>query len=218
MAKRPQIDWEGVEREYRAGQLSVRAIATMYGCTEGAIRKRAKKHGWRRDLTKRVQQSIREGMVREDAEAVRKGAHQERGTSNEDEASIIELAGLRGREVIYSHRKTLGASREMVDRLLSELDATTTHVGKLEQMIEDETRNDHNNTRRNSMLKAVSLPSRSGVLRDLSQSLRALITVERQAFNLDKSDSDAPTTASDEYRDLTDEELNALERRLTRSR
>lgn len=36
----------GLERDYCAGQLSLRDLADIYGISEGAIRKRAKKHGW----------------------------------------------------------------------------------------------------------------------------------------------------------------------------
>jgi predicted DNA-binding protein YlxM (UPF0122 family) len=43
-------DWEAIEREYRAGQLSVREIARQYAVSEGAIRKRAKAEGWERAL------------------------------------------------------------------------------------------------------------------------------------------------------------------------
>ena len=36
----------GLERDYCAGQLTLRDMAEIYGISEGAIRKRAKKHGW----------------------------------------------------------------------------------------------------------------------------------------------------------------------------
>lgn len=42
------IDWERIEGDYRAGILSLREIAEAGGCTEGAIRKRAKRDGWDR--------------------------------------------------------------------------------------------------------------------------------------------------------------------------
>ena len=40
------INWDGVESDYRSSPLSVRRIALTYGCTEGAVRKRAKDRGW----------------------------------------------------------------------------------------------------------------------------------------------------------------------------
>lgn len=45
----------GLERDFCAGQLSLRDLAAIYGITEGAIRKRAKKHGWVRGGKKGTQ-------------------------------------------------------------------------------------------------------------------------------------------------------------------
>ena len=39
-------DWEAIEREYRAGQLSVREIARQHDVSAPAIVKRAKRLGW----------------------------------------------------------------------------------------------------------------------------------------------------------------------------
>lgn len=41
-----QPEESGLERDYCAGQLSLRDMAEIYGISEGAIRKRAKKYGW----------------------------------------------------------------------------------------------------------------------------------------------------------------------------
>lgn len=41
-----QPEESGLECDYCAGQLSLRDLAQIYGLSEGAIRKRAKKHGW----------------------------------------------------------------------------------------------------------------------------------------------------------------------------
>ena len=42
------IDWELIERHYRASDKPLREIAAMAGITEGAIRKRAKRDCWTR--------------------------------------------------------------------------------------------------------------------------------------------------------------------------
>lgn len=39
-------DWEAIETAYRAGVMSLRDIGALYGVTEGAIRKKAKKLEW----------------------------------------------------------------------------------------------------------------------------------------------------------------------------
>lgn len=53
----------GLERDFCAGQLSLRDLAAIYGITEGAIRKRAKKHGWVRGEKKGTQKGT---QVRKD--------------------------------------------------------------------------------------------------------------------------------------------------------
>lgn len=39
-------DWGAIEHEYRAGKLSIRAIAGKYGVSDRGIGKKAKKLGW----------------------------------------------------------------------------------------------------------------------------------------------------------------------------
>ena len=48
------IDWETVEKEYRAGIRSLRHIADEFEITEGTIRSRAKKEDWIRDLSAKI--------------------------------------------------------------------------------------------------------------------------------------------------------------------
>ncbi|HDU8566335.1 TPA: hypothetical protein RG686_003705, partial [Morganella morganii] len=52
MAKRP--DWEAIESAYRAGVMSLREIASQHDISEGAIRKRAKRDDWSRDLNAKI--------------------------------------------------------------------------------------------------------------------------------------------------------------------
>ena len=64
--KKPQVDWERIESDYRAGQLSLREIAGIHGLTEGAVRKRAKRDEWIRDLAAKVRARSEE-LVRKQA-------------------------------------------------------------------------------------------------------------------------------------------------------
>ena len=54
MATKRIIDWEAIEREYRAGQLTLREIASKRGISAAAIVLRAKRYNWERDLSERV--------------------------------------------------------------------------------------------------------------------------------------------------------------------
>ncbi|WP_267386526.1 hypothetical protein [Sphingomonas sp. GC_Shp_3] len=64
--------------------------------------------------------------------------------------------------------------RQLVARMLDELDATTTHAGQLEEMIEAETTGDRDGNRRNGMLGAISLPSRAKTLKELVTALKTV--------------------------------------------
>lgn len=43
------IDWHAIERDYVAGMLSLREMATKHGCSHSAIANRACRHGWQRE-------------------------------------------------------------------------------------------------------------------------------------------------------------------------
>jgi hypothetical protein len=54
-SKKPGIDWELVERDYRAGLKTLRQIGSERGVSHVAIQKRAKTYGWTRDLSEKIQ-------------------------------------------------------------------------------------------------------------------------------------------------------------------
>lgn len=167
-----QVDWEAVEREYRAGQLSVSEIGRQNGVSHTAINKRAKKEGWTRDLTKRVRQEVSARLVSDEVSA-----------ANAKQA--VELAAERGVQVVREHRHAARRGRDLTIRLLAELEATTTYVGELDGMIADADAGD-DDKRRTALEKVISLPSRAGILKDLSLAARTWVQLERQAFNLDE--------------------------------
>lgn len=49
-------DWELIERHYRAGIKTLRQIGQEYGVSHTAVKQRAMKFGWTRDLTEKIQQ------------------------------------------------------------------------------------------------------------------------------------------------------------------
>ena len=48
-------DWERIEFDYRVGLKTLRQIADENGISHGAINKRAKRDGWERDLSAKIQ-------------------------------------------------------------------------------------------------------------------------------------------------------------------
>jgi hypothetical protein len=113
-----KTDWESIERVYRAGSLSIRSIADKHGISDTAIRKRATKHGWQRDLTEKVRESTREKLVRSQ---VREPSSQQ----TEDE--IIEEASSEAANIVLQHRAGLADWRAIAEKLccaLSGMDVT----------------------------------------------------------------------------------------------
>ncbi len=54
MAEKRVIDWEAIEREYIPAIRSLRDIASEHGINESAIRDRAKRYGWTKDLSAKI--------------------------------------------------------------------------------------------------------------------------------------------------------------------
>lgn len=59
-----QVDWELVEKDYRAGIKTVRQIAEERGVSHTAINKKAKQFGWERDLQQKIQTAAKNKVSR----------------------------------------------------------------------------------------------------------------------------------------------------------
>ena len=103
-------DWALIEREYRAGQLSIAEIARQSGITRGAIQKRAKRDGWARDLLSAVQAKVKDDLVRD---AAPDGAL---------EAEAVDAAAARAVEVVRQHRGLLSRLNRIATRLTLDLE------------------------------------------------------------------------------------------------
>jgi hypothetical protein len=167
-----QIDWQRVEADYRAGQLSNVEIGKKHGMSEALVRKRAKMLGWTKDLTSKVREAVRAGLVRD-------------GTNSTSDEEIVQEAGKIGAEVVKSHRKDIAKARDIVDRLMRELLDISNHRLTIEDIIYSDCKSDKSPKRREAMLRAVSLNARTVVIKDLSTALKTLTELERKAFSLD---------------------------------
>lgn len=145
--KRP-IDWAEIERDYRSSPMSVREIARWYGVDEKAIRKRAKAGGWERPQAAASPQC---GPAEEKVYV---------GTVLTPENTTPEAI--------------VGRGRNLVMRLMDELDATTTRQGELEAMIVSATDTGDPGNQREALMQAVSLKQRSDVLKALATAAKTL--------------------------------------------
>ena len=69
-AKKQSVDWELIEKDYRAGVKTVRQIAEQRGVSHTAINKKAKQFGWERDLEKKIQVKAKNKVSRQSVSKV----------------------------------------------------------------------------------------------------------------------------------------------------
>jgi len=190
-------DWEAIESAYRAGLLSLREIASQHGISEGAIRKRAKRDDWSRDLNAKVKERA-DDLVRK-AE-VRK---QVRSESTLSERVLIEATAEVIAAVRMEHRGDIRRARSITNALFDELAAECADVDALEKLGEfmyapDEKGRDKLNEIYHSV---IAMPERVKSVKALSEALKNLIGLERQAYDMDVKTGDDDTQKLSELMD-----------------
>jgi transposase len=192
---RNRADIAAVEADYRAGLLSIRAIGTKYGVSEGAIRKWAKKAldsqgnpaPWRRDLKPQVKAQVAE-MLAEDAgkgvanvPAVRT-THARAREEVRPQEDVLAEAAASAVDVVRQHRRSIHSARQVVKLLMTQLQEAISKTGVKE--IEQEATGDRDGERQAFLMRAVNLPQHAQTVRDLATALQKLTFMERQAFGL----------------------------------
>ena len=191
----PAADWEKIELDYRAGIRTLRQIASENGISEGAIRKRAKRDDWTRDLSERIQEKA-EQLVRK--EAVRSLVRTESAVT---ERVLVEVNAQAVADVRLAHRSDIHRARRLTNSLLDELEKQTDPdtLVMLEELGELLRREDDKGIDKKNDLynKVLSLGERSKTMKTLAESLQKLVDMERTAFGMDKEveKKDDPLTA-----------------------
>lgn len=179
MAKRP--DWEAIESAYRAGVMSIREIASQYEITHQAISKRAKKEGWERDLKAKVKARAENLVAKREVASL---VATEKAIS---ERQLIEANAEVIANVRMEHRGDIRRARELTNNLFDELSAECADVPALRKLGElmfspDDNGRDKLNEIYHSI---ISLPERVKSAKALSETLKNLVGLERQAYGLD---------------------------------
>ena len=193
-----QPDWEAIERAYRAGLLSVREIAGACGVSHTAIQKRAKANGWERDLKAKIKAKA-DSLV-----AKREVATQVASKSVETEREIIEVNAEVIASIRMAHRGDISRGRRLTNKLLDELEGITDNrhlfdeLGELMRFEDDKGQDKRNDLYQ----KIIDLPGRSKTMKEMAETLKTLIALERQAYDLDtktgNSDADELSKLMDE--------------------
>lgn len=182
-------DWEAIESAYRAGLMSIREIASQQGITHTAINKRAKKEGWERDLKAKIKAKA-ESLV-----SKREVSRQVSSEKMVSERQLIEANAEVIANVRMEHRGDIRRARNIANSLFDELEAECSDVAALQQlgdlMYEPD---DKGYDKLNEIYhKVISMPGRVKSMKDLSDTLKTLIGLERQAYDIDGPTGDEST-------------------------
>ncbi len=175
--QRTAPDWERIEGDYRAGLMSLREIASAHTITEGAIRKRAKRDGWERDLGSKIR-------TRADAKLARSAVAHAMATANAaSEREIIEANAERIAQVRGEHRADITRGRALALKLLSELEEQPAVHEAFRAAVKA---GDAEEAKRLAA-DLLDLPARIKGTKELADTLRILIGLEREAYGMDNT-------------------------------
>jgi hypothetical protein len=179
-AKKSSPDWEIIEGQFRAGIISNVKIATLHNISEGAIRKKAKAEGWKRNRADKIVRAAKEKLVRD------AGTNESTNRTNKEaEQQAVQTIV----SVVRDHQKLLKRGHSLVAGMLAELQETAENRDEIDKAIED----DEGDAKHKAMLRrAVALPQRAGIMLNLSATMKNIVALERQAFSID----DAPAEES----------------------
>jgi len=202
MAAPKKVDYERIEPAWRAGIKSPAQLASDYTEATGtpvsrpAIIKHFKNLGIPRDLKAKIQAKA-DAMV-----AASLVTGKVSTLSTETEKTIIDTVATEVATVRLSHRKDIGRSRSLAMKLLDELESQTLQVPELAHLGELMAKPDDKGLDKLNELyqKIISLPSRTKTMKDLADTLKTLVSLEREAYGL--ATAEAPAGESTYERNL----------------
>jgi hypothetical protein len=188
---RAAVDWEAVEIQYRAGIRSLKDIGKEFGVSDAGIIKRAKRDGWVRDLRAKIKAKadakVSASLVSAEVSARTKAS----------EAQVIEVESEVQSRIRLDHRRDIQRFRRLCLSMLGELEAETAGLELFEQLGEIlRSEDDKGQDKRNDLYaKVISSAGRIDSLKKLSETLKHLVGLEREAYGI--GEADKPGAADD---------------------
>jgi hypothetical protein len=179
-----EINWTQIENDYRAGIKPLRQIAEECGITHGAIRKRAERDDWTRDLSAKIQAKADAAVSKA---AVSNQVSKERAAT---EREVVEANAELQYKVRIAHRVDIQRVKALLLLQLGEAELQTVDIALFKQLGELMACPDDNGVDKLNELykKALSLPQRVTVVKQVTETLAMLIKLEREAFGIDKEE------------------------------
>lgn len=193
MTARQSADWTAVERDFRAGILSLRELGKLHGLNHVTIKKKADRLGWERSLAEKIHQKA-DALVLASA-TNSGGANTKANAANAvAERQTIEANASVIAEVRLRHRRDIAGLREVANSLTEEIRLQCSDPSLLKAMADMlRNPNEFGQDRQNDILqKMISLTNRADVVRKLAETQRLLVGLEREAFGMDLKGAEPP--------------------------
>lgn len=169
------VDWLAVEADYRPGILSNRDIARKHGCTEGGVRKKAKKEGWVKDLSAKIESKADEIVRREAVRAEYADA---------TEADIIDANANKSAGIQIAQCKEVRGIKGIALRLFEELQDQTESVDEYVKLSEILASNNSEAMQRR-FNKVADFSGRVDNMKKLTETVKTIIDLERKVNKID---------------------------------
>jgi hypothetical protein len=188
MAAGKTFDWERIEQDYRAGLKSLREIGEEHGITHAAIRKRALRDGWERNLSAKIHAKA-DALVSKALVSA-----QVSKTAILTESMLVDGIAQMQAGVRLRQRGTITKAQAITEKLLAELEQITDNRDLFEMVGEtlyapDKSGRDRLN---DLYVKVIELPGRIKGAKELADTLATLIRLEREAYGISGTPDDAP--------------------------
>lgn len=198
---RERADWQAIERDYRTGQFTDQELADKHGSlvTRQAINKRAKTHGWKKDLSREVRQATKASVIRAQVEQrVAQQVAEGCAAATVEATDAVLTAAEANKQVILGHRSDLNSGRKVASELLDELQLARLLSAEREilaQILAGEAAEVADIAQAQQAIgKALGLSNRVATFKAWADAITKLHVGERIAFGLDeKADDDDKT-------------------------
>ncbi len=171
MAK-SDTDWEAIERDYRCGVMSLKAIGSAHGVSDAGIIKHARKEGWSRDLRAKIRAKA-DAKVSADAVSA-----EVRTLTKVSENQIVEANAELQVRIRREQRGDIQRMRALVVRFIKELE-------------DDDNQKD--------VKKKLPLQNKVAIVQKLADTHRTVVTMEREHFGITSRFGDDENPAAVAY-------------------
>lgn len=181
MSSKKNIDWDRIEVDYRAGIKTLRDIASEHDISHVSVNKRAKRDGWVRDLTAKIQAKAAELVTR--SMVTNSGTKEKRILESE----IITANAVNNFTIEIKQRDDVTFGRDVLTSLMQELKGQIDYKDDLENLGEMMRNPDaYGNDKLNDQyMRAISFPSRVDSAKKLTDANKVQIELERRVYKID---------------------------------